>query len=42
MPRCAEEEPALTAIEGRRIACHLYDGAATAPLAMPEPAAVAS
>src|SRR5881275_1346380 len=24
MPRCAEEEPALMTIEGRRIACHLY------------------
>src|SRR5213076_3248084 len=39
MPRCAEEEPALMTIEGRRIACHLYDGAAAAPLAMPEPVA---
>src|SRR5213082_39385 len=42
MPRCAEEEPALMTIEGRRIACHLYDGAAAAPLAMPEPVAAAS
>jgi len=29
-------------IEGRRIACHLYGGAAAAPLAMPEPVAAAS
>ena len=42
MPRCAEEEPALMTIEGRRTACHLYDGAAAAPLAMPEPVAAAS
>ena len=42
MPRCAEEEPALMTIEGRRIACHLYEGAAAAPLAMPEPVAAAS
>jgi oligopeptide transport system ATP-binding protein len=26
MARCAEQEPQLTEVEGRRIACHLYDG----------------
>jgi oligopeptide/dipeptide ABC transporter ATP-binding protein len=25
MARCAEEAPALTPVEGRRVACHLYD-----------------
>jgi len=25
MPRCAEEEPRLTDVEGRFVACHLYD-----------------
>jgi oligopeptide/dipeptide ABC transporter ATP-binding protein len=25
MARCAEEEPALTPVEGRLVACHLYD-----------------
>jgi oligopeptide/dipeptide ABC transporter ATP-binding protein len=43
MPRCAEEEPALTAVEQRLVACHLYDDAkAMARLAMPEPAAAVS
>jgi hypothetical protein len=26
MARCAEEEPMLTDVEGRLVACHLYDG----------------
>jgi oligopeptide/dipeptide ABC transporter ATP-binding protein len=26
MARCAEEEPRLTDVEGRLVACHLYDG----------------
>jgi hypothetical protein len=25
MPRCAEEEPMLMDVEGRLVACHLYD-----------------
>jgi len=43
MARCAEEAPALAAVEGRRVACHLYDDAALRmPLAAPEPAAAVS
>jgi oligopeptide transport system ATP-binding protein len=43
MARCAEESPALAPVEGRRVACHLYDDAASRmPLAAPEPAAAAS
>jgi oligopeptide/dipeptide ABC transporter ATP-binding protein len=44
MPRCAEEEPALTAVEQRLVACHLYDDAKAmvTPLPMPEPAAAVS
>jgi oligopeptide/dipeptide ABC transporter ATP-binding protein len=26
MDRCAEEEPVLATVEGRIVACHLYDG----------------
>jgi hypothetical protein len=25
MERCSQHEPLLTDIEGRRVACHLYD-----------------
>jgi hypothetical protein len=25
MPRCADAEPTLTNVEGRLVACHLYD-----------------
>jgi hypothetical protein len=25
MPRCGEVEPRLTDVEGRLVACHLYD-----------------
>ena len=25
MARCADEEPTLTDVEGRLVACHLYD-----------------
>jgi oligopeptide/dipeptide ABC transporter ATP-binding protein len=30
LPRCTLEEPALRAVEDRRVACHLYDAAASA------------
>jgi hypothetical protein len=30
MPRCGEDVPALAEIDGRMVACHLYDGAARA------------
>jgi oligopeptide/dipeptide ABC transporter ATP-binding protein len=42
MPRCAEDEPTLTAVEERVVACHLFDAAA-ATLAAPrlEPVAQA-
>jgi oligopeptide transport system ATP-binding protein len=43
MARCADEAPALAAVEGRRVACHLYDDAALRmPPAAPEPAAAVS
>jgi oligopeptide/dipeptide ABC transporter ATP-binding protein len=41
MARCALEVPALAALEERLVACHLYDGAAAAPVAAPEPVAAA-
>ena len=31
MSRCSEEEPALGAVEGRSVACHLFDPAAIRP-----------
>ena len=36
MERCAEEEPALSAVEGRSVACHLYDPKAPLPRSAPE------
>jgi oligopeptide/dipeptide ABC transporter ATP-binding protein len=42
MARCAEEAPALAALGERLVACHLYDGAAAAPVAAREPVAAAS
>jgi oligopeptide transport system ATP-binding protein len=33
MPRCAQQEPQLDDMEGRLVACHLYDAAANAKLA---------
>jgi len=41
MLRCGEEEPALTSIGGRLVACHLYDEARAAPLTASEPVAAA-
>src|SRR5712692_7766947 len=35
MARCAEEEPALRDVEGRLVACHLYDEAAATRAAIP-------
>jgi oligopeptide/dipeptide ABC transporter ATP-binding protein len=40
MARCAREEPALDDVDGRLVACHLYDGDAAMPTAggrQPEP-----
>jgi oligopeptide/dipeptide ABC transporter ATP-binding protein len=35
MPRCAQQEPILTDVAGRLVACHLYDSAAyTAPISV--------
>jgi oligopeptide/dipeptide ABC transporter ATP-binding protein len=35
MPRCAEEEPVLSDVEGRHVSCHLYESAAEpTPLAI--------
>jgi oligopeptide/dipeptide ABC transporter ATP-binding protein len=42
MARCGEAEPALASVGGRLVACHLYDAAGAAPLAVPERAAAAS
>jgi hypothetical protein len=42
MPRCAEEEPALTVVEQRFVACHLYDNAKAMAAAVREPAAAVS
>jgi oligopeptide/dipeptide ABC transporter ATP-binding protein len=42
MARCGEAEPPLASVGGRLVACHLYDAAVAAPLAVPERAAAAS
>jgi len=42
MARCGEAEPPLASVGGRLVACHLYDAAGAAPLAVPERAAAAS
>jgi hypothetical protein len=36
MARCAETEPALRDVEGRIVACHLYDAAADPAAVQPE------
>jgi oligopeptide transport system ATP-binding protein len=42
MARCAEEAPALAPVEGRLVACHLYDAMLRSPVPMGEPAVAAS
>jgi len=42
MARCAEDAPALAPVEGRLVACHLYDAMLRSPVAIDEPAVAAS